>query len=306
MPGFTPNPHHMAEKPRRVRGGVRSIAKQFPPALSWAGTRWLDVITRCAREHDLRDGFEYARAGQTRSLDVEPGRIIASVQGRAVRPYKVVVQVETFTDEAWDAAVASLSAQALFSGKVLAGEMTEDVVEHLASIGMTLFPRGPADVIAACTAPNETPWCKHACCTAILVAEAIDRDPMLLLQLRGMPAAELIERLRDHRTGVTGASAVSTPTSGATLVEEPSPPLESVLDEFWDAGPGLAEVETPLRAPEVSHPLLRRLGPSPFTDGRFPLVGLLATCYDTLSAAALQPRAPQPADDPGAPPSPEA
>ena len=35
------------------------------------------------------------------------------------------------------------------------------------------------------------------------------------------------------------------------------------------------------------HPLLRRLGPSPFESSRFPFVGLLATCYDVISKAAL-------------------
>jgi hypothetical protein len=35
----------------------------------------------------------------------------------------------------------------------------------------------------------------------------------------------------------------------------------------------------------VPHALLRRLGPSPM-NGRFPLVGLLASVYDTVAAAA--------------------
>ena len=64
-------------------------------------------------------------------------------------------------------------------------------------------------------------------------------------------------------------------------------PLDACLDRFWEAGEELDEVDAPIAPPEVSHPLLRRLGPSPFEASRFPFVGLLATCYDVISKAAL-------------------
>jgi hypothetical protein len=60
-------------------------------------------------------------------------------------------------------------------------------------------------------------------------------------------------------------------------------PLGADLERFWEAGPELAQIDTPMGEPEVSHVLLRRLGPSPFTESRFPLVGLLATCYEVVS-----------------------
>jgi hypothetical protein len=64
--------------------------------------------------------------------------------------------------------------------------------------------------------------------------------------------------------------------------------LDACLDRFWEAGLELDQVDAPIAPPEVSHPLLRRLGPSPFEQSRFPFVGLLATCYDVISAAALR------------------
>jgi hypothetical protein len=39
----------------------------------------------------------------------------------------------------------------------------------------------------------------------------------------------------------------------------------------------------PISTPDVSHPLLRRMGASPFQGAKFPMVGLLATCYDVIS-----------------------
>ncbi|MDX2114477.1 MAG: hypothetical protein SFZ24_02490 [Planctomycetota bacterium] len=290
---FQPDPNHMSARPRRVRGGVRIAAKSFPPQHKWVGTRWMQAVGLCAREAELREGFDYAKSGQTRTLTVEPGRVVASVQGRAVRGYKVVVQVQPFTDEEWTGVVGAMAEQAVFSARLLAGELPEEAEALFASRGLALFPRGPQDMVAACTAPNERPWCKHACCVALLVADALERDPFVILALRGMPAPELIERLRDRRSASSGGLSAS-PAGVDIGVEraDDSPPLETVLEEFWDAGPGLEEVETPIRPPEVPLALLRRLGPSPFPESRFPLVGLLATCYETMSRAAVEDEGP--------------
>lgn len=283
----------MADRPRRVRGGVRLFAKHFPLALSRAGAGWMVAVGKNAREQELKEGFEYARAGQARGLSIEPGRAVAQVQGRAIRPYKVVVQVETFDDAQWERVVQAMSVQAILGGRLLAGEVPDDLPALFTSLGLSLFPTGEGDLVAACAAPNEKPWCKHACCVALLVAELLEKNPLHIFTLRGLPASELNERIRDRREAAVAdaAAAAGQAHRSGTLtgtVPSVSPPLESVIDGFWDAGPGLAELETPIRKPEVSHALLRRLGPSPFTEGKFPLVGLLATCYDVISNAALQ------------------
>lgn len=288
----------MADRPRRVRGGIRLSSKHFPLQSGWAGGAWMAAVMRNAREHEMKEGFDYARAGQARGLTIEPGRIAALVQGRAVRAYKVAIQVETFDDAQWERVISAMAEQALVGGRLLAGEPTEDLVRVFADAGLRLFPSGEGDLTIACAAPNERPWCKHACCVALLLAEMLDKNPLQIFTLRGMPAGELIERLRDRRSaaaaaafpGATGGGAASGLHAAEVIgrLPESSPPLESVIDDFWEAGAGLAELETPIRSPEVSHALLRRLGPSPFTEGKFPLLGLLATCYDVIGASALE------------------
>jgi len=69
------------------------------------------------------------------------------------------------------------------------------------------------------------------------------------------------------------------------------------LDSFWRSGAELSELDLALERPAVSHPLLRRLGPTPFEGAKFPLVGLLATCYDVFAAGAVR-EAEQSADEP--------
>jgi len=139
-----------------------------------------------------------------------------------------------------------------------------------------------------------------------LVAEKLSHDPFLIFQLRGLGKDDLLERLRQKR-------AVSTPGRQSTgLIESagldhPIPvyqpqiagvtdavgkPLDQSADVFWEAGPELDTIELPVEPPAVSHPLLRRLGTSPFQGAKFPLVGLLATCYETIGGKLLMPGLP--------------
>ncbi len=131
-------------------------------------------------------------------------------------------------------------------------------------------------------------WCKHICCLAYLIANRFAVEPFLLFTLRGLEGKDLLERLRQRRTltGMAGASTPIYPQRIMGVSDVAFPALEEVLDRFWDSGPGLHEIDLPLTPPPVSHPLLRRLGPSPFTTAQFPLVGLLASCYETISEAA--------------------
>ena len=126
-------------------------------------------------------------------------------------------------------------------------------------------------------------------CLVLVLAQLLDEDPMRLFTLRGIDREELTEDLRRLRTERVGAQTLAAPLpmNGLLPDEIPSPTLEESIDSFWACGPELDDLETPIRPPEISHAILRRLGPSPFTDAKFPLVGLLATCYDFISEHAL-------------------
>ena len=69
-----------------------------------------------------------------------------------------------------------------------------------------------------------------------------------------------------------------------------SPPVEEVIDRFWEAGPQFDSVQIRIEPAETPLDLLEQLGPSPFERGRFPLIGFLATTYDKVSRYALQRR----------------
>lgn len=64
--------------------------------------------------------------------------------------------------------------------------------------------------------------------------------------------------------------------------------LDENLSSFWKVGPEFDSVE--IRIEESPQPLaiLKRLGPSPFSGGGFPLIGFLATTYDKVSRYAME------------------
>lgn len=183
-------------------------------------------------------------------------------------------------------------------------------------------PAAQQPPLAAPTTPD-TPFCKHVCCVMALIAERLSRDPFLIFSLRGMSKEDLLESLRQKRalaaarTGkAAGAGGAAGGTPGADrpvpayspripgVGDEPAPALELCLPDFWRTGPQLADVDLALEPPATSHVLLRRLGSSPFPDGKFPLVGLLATCYDVISEHALRDEQPQQNPPVDAPPDP--
>jgi hypothetical protein len=68
----------------------------------------------------------------------------------------------------------------------------------------------------------------------------------------------------------------------------PAPPLTETLDSFWSPRvplEGLPEIPPPTSEP---YEILRRLGPSPFDDSSFPLIGFFASAYERVSRFARE------------------
>jgi uncharacterized Zn finger protein len=314
---FIPHAKPLPEKARKVRGGLK-LTGEWPMRLSWAAAAWVEGVSKVAASDALAQGVEYARGAQTRTFTIELGRVVAEVQGRQYRPHQAVLKFATLSDTQWHAVESAMTEQAVFAAKLLAHEVPDTIQTVFDPLGLRLYPAlgvagSEEDLKVSCTCGHTTPWCKHVVCAALLLAERMDKNPFLVFTLRGLPGDELLERLRSRRAAAQGGDMFAQSLSQRLTAMGPVPspalrdaadfpdeegatpapastaaaPLEACLPNFWDMGPGLDALETPLKAPEVSHALLRRLGPSPFKEGKFPLVGLLATCYETISKSAI-------------------
>lgn len=274
-------PMRRPDTPRRLKNGIKLRRREGIELLAWPADAWSTLLLADIEDSVRTEALDYARAGQAATLQITAAGVEASVQGRAARPYTVRIEPETLSAADWDRVVAIMAREAVYSAKLLAGEMPPVVEQPFASLGKQLIPTDPALVKSSCTCGLPHP-CKHIGCVAALVLERLSGDPLLAFTLRGLDGQRLLERLQEARAIATRglARAHSTPPVVEGVAE--AAPLDRSLENFWRPGRQIDELPSETE-PFAPHALLRRLGQSPL-QGKFPLVGLLASIYDSMAA----------------------
>jgi uncharacterized Zn finger protein len=308
---FAPRPPQPTLHPRKVRGGIRIDSKTGPVSTTWSGQRWFRLSEEFAPNDQLAEGVNYARLGQARWFNVTNGHIQARVQGRLPGPYVVDIKLQTFPFEQWERVLDALASETKLVAMLLAGEVPASIEDVFAPQGLRLFPQEAGDITRSCTCSiaremTGNVWCKHVCCAMAILAEKLGQDPFMIFSLRGLAREDLLERLRQRRV-VAGATRTSGDRPIPAYVprlpgisDAATATLEQSIDQFWTLNPDAVRVDLSIAPPAVTHPLLRRLGVSPFLNAKFPLVGLLATCYDVVSERAINGSMLAPGSQPGA------
>jgi uncharacterized Zn finger protein len=298
--------------PRRIKNGVRLRRREGIDGLPWPAEAWLGLVTGRMTLELRAEALDYAKAGQTASLVVAPGLVEAVVQGRAPRPYRVRVEVRTLAPAEWERLVATMAAEAIWSAKLLSGELPQSIELLFQGLGRSLVPTSHEEFSVTCSCEGVAP-CKHLGCVWMLLAERLAADPLLAFTLRGLDGQRLLERLQEARSIATrGTAKAHSPPPIVDRIAAP-PPVERMLADFWRPGRQLDDAEQSAPDEHVPHALLKRLGPTPFQatanrakhiqaapakgmpaappaqptgpTSRFPLVGLLASIYDSIAAA---------------------
>ncbi|MBN1174553.1 MAG: SWIM zinc finger family protein [Micromonosporaceae bacterium] len=193
--------YYPPSRPRKVDGGIKARGARGSIGESWWSRRFVDVIESFALGSRMTRGRSYARAGQVISLEVTAGVVTSRVQGSRARPYNVAIGLKPFPAAVWGRVEAALAGQALYSARLLAGDMPEDIEEVFSSAGVSLFPRSVRDLTMSCSCPDVAVPCKHLAATFYLLAEAFDADPFKILYWRGRARDDLLARLRELRCG---------------------------------------------------------------------------------------------------------
>jgi uncharacterized Zn finger protein len=209
--------------PRPAREGIRLGGGEI--AQTWWGRRWTETLEKFGWHTRLTRGKSYARSGQVVSLMVEPGQDRARVQGSRSKPYDVHISLPKTSRKDWIKAADVLARQALFAAKLLAGEMPEGLDDVFRKAGRPLFPRSRRDLTTDCSCPDWENPCKHIAAAYYILAQELDRDPFLLLKLRGIDREEFIARLRAARR--SGPAAPPDPDGWIAPREIPSPAPEA-------------------------------------------------------------------------------
>jgi uncharacterized Zn finger protein len=276
--------YYRPDQPIRIEGGLKARSKQGAIGSTWWSRRWISVLESFSMGNRLTRGRIYARQGQVVSIDVDPGEVMARVQGSQPRPYTVRIQLKPLADEQWERVSDAMAAQALFAAKLLAGEMPRNIEEAFSAAHLALFPTAEQDLVTSCTCPDWANPCKHTAAVYYLLAERFDEDPFLIFKLRGRSKSEIIEALRARRTSALPPAKAASPASTESVQPETREQLAASLETFWQAGEGLDNFAIYPGASRVDKAVLKRLGEAPFAIQKQNLAVFLARAYDALDA----------------------
>ncbi|MEU3712557.1 SWIM zinc finger family protein [Streptomyces catenulae] len=203
-PGTAPFRGRHADAGRRAAADRLARAdrsRTFPPlpphttgdtfATTWWGRAWLDALETTALDPArLARGRTYARDGHVDTINITPGRILATIRGSRPRPYSAEIRLRTLPDEEWDALLETVAAQPAQLAALLAKKLPEALTDGT----VPLLP-GPGDLTSRCSCPDHGRPCKHAAALCCHVARLLDADPFVLLLMRGRGERELLDDL---------------------------------------------------------------------------------------------------------------
>ncbi|CAJ35101.1 SWIM zinc finger family protein [Methanocella arvoryzae] len=270
--------------PRKVEGGIKAKTKRGAIGSTWWSKRWVSVLDSFGWTNRLERGRRYARAGQVLDIKIAQGKAVADVQGSRSKPYDVEIMLAPFSPEEWDRIIDSMSAKAIFSAKLLAGEMPENIEDAFSEAGKSLFPTSPKELTTDCSCPDYANPCKHIAAVYYILAEEFDKDPFMIFRFRGMEKERLLEALRKKRATVeeeTGGGL-----SDVRPEDDEKPGDEEItLASFW-AGEGDSHVSFDIAPPEVNAAIMKRLGTPTFWVSNEDFGKLMSKVYAEISRRA--------------------
>jgi uncharacterized Zn finger protein len=225
----------------------------------WWAQRWIDVLESFGWAARMARARTYAREGNVLRLEFVGPKVQAQVQGTAPSPYEVTLSLDPFSDEQWGYVIETMAERAIFSAKLLAGEMPQTIEEVFTSNGLSLFPFTKFDIHSRCNCPDKANPCKHIGAVYYLLGDRFSQDPFVLFQLRGRTKQQLLEALRTYRQTDSAIAAAPLPSP----LVAPLP-----LEQFWSYTAPLDPSLIVITPPVGDETVLDVLGPIPEdTDG---------------------------------------
>lgn len=272
-------------KPIKVEGGIKAKSKRGAIGDTWWSKRWVSVLESFGWSNRLERGRRYARRGQVLDFKLSTGKVTARVQGSVPKPYSVSIEIEPLNKGAWNRVTEEMSRKAIFSAKLLAGEMPQNIEEAFDAAGMSLFPESSKDIKTDCSCPDSANPCKHIAAVYYILAEEFDRDPFMLFKLRGSTKGDIIASLRKMRA----EGAQSLPEPDVTQASETSEQKEAPLpvEDFWSGGE-IESFSVNISPPDVSAAVIKRLGVPQFWDSKEDFKKKMGGYYEDVSKHAIE------------------
>ena len=235
---------------------------------TWWGQRFLAALEQFTDPGRLGRGRSYASSGRILDYKLADGRAVARVRG-SINPYfgvytepiyRTSVGLAPIAPAEWHTVIGTIAARAGFITRLLMDEMPEDIEDAFAGVKLQLLPRSRREFLTSCSCPDDANPCKHIAGVTYCLAAALDQDPLLLFELRGLSRAQLRRELEASPLGRILASALE--PQAVPVVPAPryytTPSREAAEatvghKEFWTGARRPPETEA---APRASVPAL--------------------------------------------------
>lgn len=166
-------------------------------ALPRWGDRWRAILDTAspADARRVQRGRGLARRGAVEDLKIEPGSITAIVAEDRLNPRHVRLGWPVPDERHWARAIAALRAELRFLATLLDGGLSDELATTLAASAIALLPA--LEVLELkCDGEGCVGLCPHIAAVHTTVGARIDRDPLVLLRLRGRDLDTLLRELR--------------------------------------------------------------------------------------------------------------
>jgi uncharacterized Zn finger protein len=162
----------------------------------WWTVEWLDYIEGLsANSRRIAEAKSCVKSGNVLEVCLEAGLIESKVQGNRKTPYQVRLYCELPSREQLAGIKLRLLEKAVVGASLLSGEMPLAVKEAFDAEGAALLPKDFIKGHRLCSCPYQENPCKHILAVLFVSANVIDRDPLLLLKMRGIEPDDLLASL---------------------------------------------------------------------------------------------------------------
>lgn len=267
------------------------------PIRTWWGEKFIAALESFTDPARLGRGRSYA-GERIEDLTIGPGLVRARVRG-SVNPYFGVYKAPLYTTEMrlsplgeaqWRGLIDAVGRRAGLISRLLLNELPDALEELCRRQGLALLPAGPKDFTTRCSCPDWANPCKHVAGVCYRLAQRLDREPLLLFELRGLPRARLREALLATPLGEALAETLAddaqpAPEPVGSYHTRPVAAARAVsYAGFWQAGP--LPPEPAVAPPPLPAVLIRRGGAQPpFWDRQESFIEVMTGFYERVRKA---------------------
>ncbi len=266
---------------------------------TWWGQRFIEALEQFTDPARLGRGRSYASGGRILDYTLANGTVTARVRG-SINPYfgvykepiyRTSIKIKAISSADWTKAIRHIASRADLVTKLLMNEMPDTIEDAFSGLGLHLLPHSERDFETTCSCPDWANPCKHIAGVYYLLASALDHDPFLMFELRGLSREDLHAELVRSPLGQILSSALK---SEDILAVEPAesyytrPAREPTAvvtshKEFWTGAKRLPAPLATVSQASVPALLIKKQGDyPPFWHKDVSFISVMEELYDRI------------------------